>query len=313
VANQVLNNTKISIVSPVYQAEGIVPELVKRITEVCRKHNYDFEIILVDDYSRDNSWQTIKSLAIDYPELRGYKLSKNFGQHYAITAGIAQSTGDLIVVMDCDLQDNPEYIPELISKANEGYHVVCTIKKQKRYSLYRRIASDLFFKIINNLSDIKLENGLGTMTLLKRQVADEYLKIQDYHRHSSMIFSWLGFKRGYVEIEHDARYSGKSSYNLKKLIRHAVNGVISQSDKLLRWSITLGLIMFIASLMGVIFIVVKSFFHQFEVGWPSLVVLILFTTGILLLMLGILGLYIGKIFEQVKQRPLFIIEETTLK
>ena len=302
---------RLSIVSPVYQAAPILSELVKRIAMVCRAQQYDFEIVLVEDHGRDDSWEKIAMLSAEYPELRGFRLSRNFGQHYAITAGIAQAKGDTIVVMDCDLQDDPAYIPQLIAKQAEGYNVVCTIKKQKRYSLYRRFASDLFFKIINNLSDIRLENGLGTMTLIDRKVADEYLKIKDYHRHSSMIFSWLGFKRGFIDIEHQPRFEGKSSYNLRKLIHHAINGVISQSDKLLRWSITAGFIMFCASLLGVLYIVIKSFYHQFEVGWPSLVVLILFTTGIILFMLGITGIYIGKIFEQVKDRPLYIIEAST--
>jgi dolichol-phosphate mannosyltransferase len=302
---------KLSIVSPIYKAEKILPELVKQIAGVCREQQYDFEIILVEDRGNDDSWRVICELSKEYPELRGFLLSRNFGQHYAITAGIAKSKGDSIIVMDCDLQDNPIYIPQLLKKQQEGYNVVCTLKKSKRYSLYRRLASDLFFKIINNLSDIKLENGLGTMTLIDRQVADEYLKIKDYHRHSSMIFSWLGFNRGFIDIEHQERHSGKSSYNLKKLIHHAINGVISQSDKLLRWSITAGFMMFLASLAGVLYIVIKSFYHRFEVGWPSIVVLILFTTGIILFMLGITGIYIGKIFEQVKERPLYIIQETT--
>lgn len=302
---------KVSIVSPVYQAQEILPELVKQITDVCRAEKYNYEIILVEDCGKDQSWSKIIELNREFKELKGFKLSKNFGQHYAITAGIAQASGDVIVVMDCDLQDNPIYIPHLIQKHLEGYNVVCTIKQQKKYSLYRRFASDLFFKIINNLSDVTLEKGLGTMTLIDRKVADEYLKIKDYHRHSSMIFSWLGFKRGFIHIEHQPRFSGRSSYNLNKLIKHAINGVISQSDKLLRWSITAGFILFFASLFGAIYIVLRSFYHQFEVGWPSIVVLILFTTGIILFMLGIAGIYIGKIFDQVKDRPLYIIQEST--
>lgn len=301
----------LSVVSPVYGAEKILPELLRRLTDVCESANLDYEIVLVEDHGPDSSWEVLENLAKSYPKLRGFRLSKNFGQHYAITAGIAQSKGDLIVVMDCDLQDDPSYIPALLKKQQEGYNVVCTIKQSKQHSWYRRFTSDLFFYIINNLSDVHLEMNLGTMTLIDRKVAEEFLKIKDYHRHSSMIFSWLGFKRGYVEIEHKPRFEGRSGYNLSKLIKHAINGVVSQSDKLLRWSITAGLLMFLASLIGVVYIVVRSFFHHFEVGWPSLVVLILFTTGIILFMLGILGIYIGKIFEQVKGRPLYIIAEET--
>lgn len=300
---------KLSIVSPVYRAARILPELVRRISATCDQEGLDYEIVLVDDRSPDDSWEVLQQLASGHARLRAYRLSRNFGQHYAITAGITKASGDLIVVMDCDLQDNPSYIPELIKKKAEGFNVVCTIKQQKEYSWYRRLTSDLFFFVVNRLSDVKLEKNLGTMTLIDRQVADEYIKIRDYHRHSSMIFSWLGFKRGFVNIVQDQRFEGKSSYTLSRLLHHAINGVISQSDRLLRLSITFGMAMFGAALLGVVYIIIRSFFYNFEVGWPSLVVLILFTTGIILLMLGIAGLYIGKTFEQVKDRPLFIIAE----
>lgn len=302
---------KISVVSPVYNASAILPELVKRISLVCEENNYDYEIVLVDDYSKDNSWEVVKELSKSFKALRGFKLSRNFGQHYALTAAITKAVGDVVIIMDCDLQDNPTYIPKLIERHKEGFNVVCTLKESKKYSWYRRITSDIFFTIINKLSDVQLERNLGTFTLIDRKVANEFLKIKDYHRHTSLIFSWLGFKRGYVQVVHDQRFEGKSSYNLKKLIAHAINGVISQSDKILRWSITLGLVLFIASILGILYILIKSFFVHFDKGWPSIFVAIIACTGIILLMLGILGLYIGKIFEQVKERPLFIIEEET--
>jgi dolichol-phosphate mannosyltransferase len=149
------------------------------------------------------------------------------------------------------------------------------------------------------------------MTLIDRKVADAFSEIKDYHRHSSMFFAWLGFNRGYIETIQQTRFSGKSSYNFRKLLSHAINGVISQSDRLLKVSITIGLMMFGLSILGGLYIVVKSFTTEFEAGWPSLSVLILFTSGIILLMIGILGLYLGKVFEQVKNRPLYIISEQT--
>lgn len=302
---------KVSVISPVYSAAAILPELAQRITAVCEENKYDYEIVLVEDCGKDNSWEVMQELSKTYPKLRGFKLSKNFGQHYALTAAITKSTGDVIIIMDCDLQDNPSYIPEIIAKHKEGFNVVCTIKQSKKYSWYRRITSDLFFFIINKLSDVQLEKNLGTFTLIDRKVADEFLKIKDYHRHTSLIFSWLGFKRGYVQVVHDQRFEGKSSYNIKKLIAHAINGVISQSDKILRWSITAGLALFMVSILGIMYILIKSFFVHFDKGWPSIFIAIIACTGIILFMLGILGLYIGKIFEQVKERPLFIIDEST--
>jgi dolichol-phosphate mannosyltransferase len=300
---------KISIVSPVYKAAAILPELVKRITEVCQKNDDDYEILLVDDRSPDNAWSIILNLAAAFPALKAIRLSKNFGQHYAITAGIKHASGDIIIIMDCDLQDEPENIQAMVAKQAEGFDVVCTIKEQKKYSFYRRISSDMFFFVVNRLSDVKLEKNLGTMTLITRKVATAFSDIRDYHRHSSMIISWLGFNRGYVHVTQQERYEGKSSYTFSKLLHHAINGVISQSDKLLRLSITFGLFMFGSSILGILYILIKSFFVQFEMGWPSIVVLILFTSGILLLMLGIAGLYIGKTFEQTKNRPLYLVSE----
>jgi glycosyltransferase involved in cell wall biosynthesis len=300
---------KISIVSPVYKAAAILPELVKRINDVCQKNDYEYEILLVDDRSPDNAWDVILELATAFPALKAIRLSKNFGQHYAITAGIKHASGDVIIIMDCDLQDDPENFPTMLAKQAEGFDVVCTIKEQKKYSFYRRISSDMFFFLVNRLSDVKLEKNLGTMTLITRKVANAFSDIRDYHRHSSMIISWLGFNRGYVHVTQQERYEGKSSYTFSKLLHHAINGVISQSDKLLRLSITFGLFMFGSSILGILYILIKSFFVQFEMGWPSIVVLILFTSGILLLMLGIAGLYIGKTFEQTKNRPLYLVSE----
>lgn len=299
----------ISIVSPVYNAAAIIPELLNRIDQVCLSNAIDYEVILIDDCSKDQSWEVIMDQANHYNNLRAYKMSRNFGQHYAITAGISKAKGDSIIIMDCDLQDNPEYIPLLLKKKQEGFNIVCTIKNVKKHAWYRKFASDTFFFIINHLSDVKLEKNLGTFTLIDKTVANRFLEISDYHRHTSLIFAWLGFKRGYVYVEHQPRFEGKSSYNFAKLVSHAINGVISQSDKILKWSISIGLFIFVLSIIGVLAIIVKSFYTDFDTGWPSLFVAILFSTGIILSMIGILGLYLGKIFEQVKQRPLFIISE----
>lgn len=299
----------LSVISPVYNAANILPELVSRVDEVCTRNNLDFEIILVDDKSKDDSWRVISELVKKYTRLRAFRLSRNFGQHYAITAAISKAKGSTIIIMDCDLQDNPEDIPILIAKQREGFNVVCTIKNTKNYSFFRRVTSDLFFLIINHLSDVKLEKNLGTFTLIDRIVADHFLKIYDYHRHTSLIFSWMGFNRGFVNVEHQPRFEGKSSYNLGKLIAHAINGVISQSDRILKWSISIGLLIFISSIIGILYILIKSFYVDFDPGWPSIFVSILFSTGIILCMIGVLGLYLGKVFEQVKQRPLFIISE----
>ncbi|MDQ3051277.1 MAG: glycosyltransferase family 2 protein [Bacteroidota bacterium] len=303
---------KLSVISPVYNAAAILPELVNQIRQVCDA-KYDFEIILIDDSSTDNSWDVICDLARNTSVVKGYRLSRNFGQHFAITAGIEKASGDLLVIMDCDLQDNPEYIKDLVSKQKEGFEIVCTIKDEKKYSLFRKLSSNLFFMIVNRLSNVKIEKNLGTFTLISRKFADEFLGLKDYHRHTSLMFSWMGYKRGLVQVKQNPRYHGKSTYTLAKLVRHAINGVISQSDLILKGSITFGILMFLLSLIGTAYIVFKSFYTNYYIGWPSLFVLVLFSTGVILLSLGILGLYVGKIFEQVKNRPLYLISQSTQK
>ena len=301
----------ISIVAPFYNSEKTVSLFIDRVSSVCTEINQQFEIILIDDRSTDETWDQITKCAVISKNVIGYRLSKNFGQHAAITAGISNANGTLIIIMDCDLQDNPVYIKNLVTKSMEGFDIVCSIKSDKKHSRFRKLTSHLFYTILNSLSDVKLEKNLGTLTLINRKVANEFLKIKDYHRHTSLVFSWLGFKRGFINVEHESRFDGKSSYTFSKLIKHALNGIISQSQKILNASIILGIFMICISFSSILFIFIGSLFLEFNAGWPSLAILILFTTGIILFILGVHGLYIGKIFEQVKDRPIFIIDETT--
>tara|TARA_B110001452_G_scaffold72943_1_gene58990 strand:+ start:2340 stop:3251 length:912 start_codon:yes stop_codon:yes gene_type:complete len=298
-----------SIISPVYNAEGIVKRLIHEIQNVCNDEKIDYEVILVDDRSKDKSWNVIAEECQKVSNIKGIRLSRNFGQHAAITAGVSIAKGDYIIIMDCDLQDNPKYIPDLIRKAKLGYNVVCTLKKTKNHSYFRKLSSKFFFFLINLLSDINLEKNLGTMTLIDKKISKEFLKIKDLHRHTSILFKRIGFERGFINVEHDDRLIGKSSYNTRKLISHAINGIISNSKTLLNFSIYFGLSLVLISIVMIIILIIKSTTIDFVIGWPSLIVTILFSTGLVLFMLGIQGLYTGKIFEQSKDSPIYIIDQ----
>lgn len=306
-------NKLISVISPVYRAEKILPELVKRIDEVAKANKLNVEIILVDDNSPDHSWEVILQLRKSYPSLRGFRLSRNFGQHYGITAGLEKAKGDYAVVMDCDLQDNPDYIPKMLKLIKEGNDIVCTVKKTKKHNLYRRITSNLFFIFYNFLTGTNLQKNLGGYTMLNRNALNGFLRVKDYHRHFSLVLSWIGYKKVYMEVEHDERFEGKSTYSFVKLIKHAMDGIVSQSDKLLRLSIYLSFIFVSSAILGSIYILYVSIFRTgyYVVGWPSVAMIILFASGLILFTLGITGIYIGKIFEQVKDRPLYLISEET--
>lgn len=298
----------ISVISPFYNSEKTVSAFVEQVKSTCDLAGFSLEIILVDDRSPDKTWEEIKKLK-DLPFVRAIRLSRNFGQHAALSAGINHAKGDYLIVMDCDLQDNPVYIKELVNKAQEGFNIVCTIKNQKAHNVFRRFTSNLFFRVFNSLSDVKLEDHLGTMTLMDRKVADTFDSIKDYHRHTSLVLRWVGFKRGYVNIVHETRRYGESSYNLSKLLKHALDGIVSQSNRLLNLSVGLGLALVVFSLLFLVALVVGSAFYTYEIGWPSTIGAISLSTGLIMFTLGIHGIYIGKIFDQVKERPIYIIDE----
>lgn len=301
----------ISIISPVYKADTIVTELVKRIKKEISKITDDYEIILVDDGSPDQSWRKIEENCETDKKVKGIKLSRNFGQHYAISAGLSEAHGENVIIIDCDLQDNPKYIHDLLKKSHEGFDVVCTIKKYRQHKKLKNLIAALFHKLFNYLVGNKLfhSNGqIGTYSLITRKVVDAYCRVSDYQRHYMMILRWLGFSTTYIIIEHEKRFEGKTSYTISKLITHALNGITSQTDKLLRLSIYTGFFFASTGLISIIFIIINSIRHGFQSGWASIIVIIIFTSGLLLISLGIVGIYIGKIFEQVKDRPLYIID-----
>jgi polyisoprenyl-phosphate glycosyltransferase len=303
---------EISVVSPVYQAEGCLPGLVKEIHDELTRLTARFEILLVEDGSRDGSWSAIERLCRIYPNLRALKLSRNFGQHYAITAGLEAARGECVIVLDCDGQDDPHYFRELIQKRKEGFDVVFTTKAKRAHPFWKNWLARIFRRVFNWLSssDPSARGEVGSYSLITRPVVDAFLRVNDYHRHYLMVLRWLGFSRAYVAVEHRPRREGVSSYSLQKMFHHAVNGIVSQSDKLLHLSIAVGFGLFALSLALTVYLVATYLLHGYQPGWTSLVVLILGSTGTILVSLGVLGLYIGKIFDQTKGRPLFVVERT---
>ena len=302
----------ISIVSPVYRAEKIVDELIKRIEAEVIKITDNYEIVLVEDGSPDDSWVKIAENCKSHPKVKGIKLSRNFGQHFAITAGVEQALGDYVIVMDCDLQDDPVYIPVLYRKAIEGYDIVYTYKADRKHSFIKNITAGLFNKVFNYLVENKnwqAHNNVGSYSLLTRKAVTAFCSFNDYQRHYLMVLRWLGFSNTYVEIEHKERFEGKSSYNFSKLILHAISGITSQSDKLLRINVTIGIFLSFISFLSILVIIALYFINGFMSGWASLIVVLLFSTGIILTSIGISGIYLGKTFEQVKGRPKYIIDK----
>jgi dolichol-phosphate mannosyltransferase len=214
--------------------------------------------------------------------------------------------------MDCDLQDNPVYFKALIEKAKEGYDIVYTMKAKRKHSFIKDAFAGYFNRVFNYLIDNKTAKSnslVGSYSLLSRKAIEAFKNFGDYQRHYLMVLRWIGFRHAYITIEHELRYEGKSSYNLNKLLSHALNGITSQSDKLLMLNVKLGLLISAISFLTTIVIVILYFNHGFLSGWASLIVAILFSTGILLTSIGVVGIYLGKTFEQTKSRPKYLIDK----
>jgi dolichol-phosphate mannosyltransferase len=302
----------LSIVSPVYKAEKIVDELVARIREEAIKITDDFEIILVEDCGPDNSWSKIEENCKKYCEVKGIKLSRNFGQHFAITCGLDNANGDFVIVMDCDLQDNPKYFSKFIEEAKNGCEIVFSFKEKRKHNFIKDTFANLFNILFNYLIENKNHKSnamVGAYSLLSRKAVLAFREYGDYQRHYLMVLRWLGFKHTYILIEHNKRFEGTSSYSFSRLLSHALNGITSQSDKLLRLNAALGLSLSFLSFLGAITIVIFYFIYGFLSGWASLIITILFSTGVILTSIGIIGIYIGKSFEQAKNRPRYIVDE----
>ncbi len=307
------NKIVLSIMSPVYNAEDCVDALVARITAEASKITESFEIVLVDDGSKDASWEKIHAACGRFSRVRGIRLSRNFGQHQAITAGLEACRGEYVILMDCDLQDDPKYIGEMYQKAQEGFDIVLTSKRTRAHGTLRNLASRFFRFIFNRLTqrrEVSVRGDVGTFSLLTHKVVNAYLQVREYHRHYLMVLGWLGFSTAHIRIEHARRFAGRSSYSWSKLVAHALDGVTSQSDKLLYLSIKIGFVALILSISATFFLIASYFLYGYKEGWASVMVAISTSTSLILLSLGVVGIYIGKIFEQAKGRPLFIVKES---
>lgn len=300
----------LSIISPVYQAESIVDELVKQVTHFAKQVTTNYELILVEDGSKDQSWKAIERNCTANTQVKGIKLSRNFGQHQALTAGLAAAKGEFVMVMDCDLQDNPRYIPMLYQKIQEGYDIVFTYTDKPQHSFWRRFSSNIYHRFMTWLSGQQTFDGqVGNYTILRKKVVKEFLNISDVERQYLPLLQWLGFHHTFVQVTHTKRLTGSSTYTWKSLFKLAMVGITYQSVKLLYLPIWIGASFSIGGfIVGLVAIVRQLFFTPFS-SWIYLACLLIFCTGLLLFSIGFLGVYLGKVFNQVKYRPLFVVEK----
>ena len=302
---------ELSIVSPIYRGEKMLDELVRRIIDSVKNITDDYEIVLVNDCSPDNSWEKIVQLCNENKKVKGVNLSRNFGQHYAITAGLSKTSGNWVVVMDCDLQDRPEEIPNLYAKTKEGFDSVFAQRVERQDTFMKRLSSAAFYFVFSFLTDSKQDKSVANFGIYNRKVVNAILSMGDSIRYFPIMAQWVGFRKGYLPVQHAERQVGSSSYSFFKLMRLASDNMIGFSDKPLRLMLTFGFYVVIGSLLVALYYFVKWCLGLIVVdGFTTMVISLWLIAGILTMMLGITGLYIGKIFDRVKGRPVFIIGET---
>lgn len=301
---------ELSIISPVYKAQDIIQTLTKELLIESGKITDSFEIILVEDGSPDQSWETMLLCCEIDRRVKAIKLSRNFGQHNAIMAGLSMSVGKWVVVMDCDMQDRPDQIPLLYEKAKSGYDVVLAQRKERADSYLKRLSSRAFYFAFSYLTNTKQDSSIANFGIYSKDAIDAVLKMGDQLKFFPTMINWVGFKKTVLKIKHGDRLEGKSSYTLSKLLHLAFDNIISFSDKPLWLVIRFGFLLALCSFgVGLYFVGKYLVFGIPVVGYTSLIVSIYFLSGIIIFILGLLGIYIGKTFAQSKARPSFIVKE----
>jgi dolichol-phosphate mannosyltransferase len=298
----------LSVIIPVYRCAGCLEELHARLVTAISTFTESFEIIMVDDASPDDAWAVMTALAAKDPRVKAVKLSRNFGQHPAFTAGLAEARGPRAATMDGDLQDPPEDLPRLWAKAEEGYEVVFAKRRKKQTSWRRQQISRLYHGLMSRFAPFPVDLDYGSLTLVDRPVLDSYLAMDNHGQHYMFVLHWLGFKATHIEYDQAERGDGgQSSYTLGTLLRFAIEGLFLQSTKLLYWIVYCGVAIATLGFLAALGMVIRYFTTAILPGWTSLIVLILTVGGLLMVGIGILAIYIGRIFEKVQGRPHYVV------
>ena len=299
------------MVAPAYKCAGCIEELYRRLVPVLSDISPEYEIIFIDDGSPDRDWAVISELCAKDLKVRGIRLSRNYGQHFAITAGLDASYGKWVIVMDCDLQDIPEEIHKLYDKAMEGNDIVFARRLSRSDSIYRRFASNFFNLFYNWLGDIEFDNSIANFSICSHRVIESVCKFRERNRSFPLFVFEVGFRRATIDVVHGFRYDGESSYNFSKLFDLGIQCILARSNKPLMLSIRFGFMLSILSLIFGCVILFRYLFNEIGVpGWTTLALLISFLGGLGFANLGILGLYLGRVFDEVKNRPLYIVQKS---
>lgn len=302
----------VSVVLPVYNEEEVLPETLRRLTAALESVGEPFEVVIVNDGSRDGTMRIVREVCAADPRFKLVSFSRNFGHQTAITAGMDHSSGQAIVVIDADLQDPPEVIAELVSRWREGYEVVYARRiERKGETAFKRRTARLYYRLLRGLTTVDIPVDTGDFRLIDAKVRDALLAVPEHNRYVRGLVSWLGFRQTFVPYVREKRFAGVTKYPLRKMIRLAADGITSFSYKPLKAGIAIGVALSVFALLFALFIFVSRLagWVFMEPGWASLMCVMLFFFGVVLIMLGVIGEYIARIFEEVKGRPLYIVSE----
>ena len=303
-----MHKPHISIISPVFDGEKLVPLLVERLERSLHTITHNYEIILVEDGSTPESWEAIQAICSTHKNVIGIELSRNFGQHHAISAGLDYSKGDWVVVMDCDLQDLPEEIPNLYKKAQEGYDIVLGRRMNRKDTFFKKLLSKVFFNILNYLSGLEYDNAVANFGIYNRKSIDAINQMREPIRAFPFMVQWVGFRQTKINVQHNERAVDTSAYQFFKLVNLALNTMLSYSDKPLLLTVQFGASIALSSFLYAILLLYRYFAGKILVpGYASLIVSIWFFSGCLMMTLGVVGMYVGKTFAATKQRPIYIV------
>jgi glycosyltransferase involved in cell wall biosynthesis len=307
------NSPRYSLILPIFNEEAVLPMLMQRLRGLVEKLDAPAEIIFVDDGSSDASALLLRGLAASDPDVRVIELSRNFGHQIAITAGMDAAQGEAVIVMDADLQDPPEVVLDLIAKWKEGFEIVYARRiKREGETLFKRVSANMFYRTLTKMTSVNIPRDVGDFRLIGRKALTTFQAMPERDRFVRGMFGWMGFKQAAVDFERPARAAGVTKYPFWKMLRLAVHGIVSFSEKPLRLALWIGLAISIFAVLLGLYAVIAWLFNLGVVrGWTSTVVIVSFFSGINLFMTGIVGLYVGGIHAEVKRRPLYVVDTLT--
>jgi len=306
-----MSRTEYSFVVPIHDEEANLPELAPRLQSVMDRLDGESEVILVDDGSRDGSYAWMCGIRARDPRFRIIQLSRNFGHQLALTAGLDHAQGQAVVIMDADLQDPPEVVPDLVAKWKEGYEVVVAVRKERKgETRFKRLTAALYYRLLRRLTSVEITTDGGDFRLVDRKALDAFKALREKDRFVRGMFSWIGFRQAEVPFVRAERFAGRTKYPLHRMLELALDGLLSFSKSPLRLVLKLGFAVSAASFLGGVLAVLCKVTGVYVVtGWTSIVLAIFFLGGVQLTVMGLIGEYIGRIYEQVKDRPLYVVRE----